>query len=176
MGDWSDPTDPEFFEIAKHVGSLCLIAVNEHIPTMTTSIGTGSAVRAEVAVVDGPNAGNRYPDALFFGKKIVPQLKASVGSTILGRIGQGEKQPGKNAPYIVEKARPGDADKANAYVKAHGDVESKPIAQTAYQAPSDENWKVAGAAQPGSQQNLPTPPSYPATYTSVGAQSDEAPF
>jgi hypothetical protein len=181
---WTDPSDAEFFEIKKYIGSLVLVAVNEYIPSFTTAQGTAPAVRAEVAVVDGPGAGDRYPDAMFFGRRIVPQLQRSVGTTILGRIGQGEKKAGQNAPFQLEKAGPGDADKANAYVKTNGDVESHPITQTAYAAPADtsgENWKVAGA-QAQQAQGLPTPPSYPSTYTqpaNVGAGSsgtDEPPF
>jgi len=184
---WSDPTDPEFFEIAKHLGSLCLIAVNEYIPTMTTSAGTGSAVRAEVAVIDGPMAGKRYPDAMFFGKKIVPQLKASHGSTILGRIGQGEKQAGKNAPFIVEKATTDDAAKATAYVQAHGDVNSQPVTtDTSMASAKGYAPDPATPREATSSPSLPEPPPYPGTvtggtYTNQPArvtvpQDDDPPF
>lgn len=191
---WTDPSDSEFFQIKSHVGSLCLIAVNEFIPSMTTAMGTGAAVRAEVAVIDGPGAGARYPDALFFGKRIVPQLKSSVGSTVLGRIVTGQAKAGQSAPYQLDKAAPGDADKANAYVSAYGDVESQPadtsMASSQGYAPDQEQWRVQQSQQaqrqaPQAQQQapapqLPPPPSYPATFTqpaAVGApQGDEPPF
>lgn len=184
---WTDPTDPEFFEIAKHLGSLCLIAVNEYVPSITTSAGTSAAVRAEVAVIDGPNAGARFPDAMFFGKKIVPQLKASLGSTILGRIGHGEKQAGKNAPYIVEKATAADAAKATEYVKAHGDVNSHPV-QTDTSMASSKGYAPDPAPREASTgPSLPEPPPYPGTTASAStytqpagvggrAQDDEPPF
>lgn len=187
---WTDPSDSEFFEIKKHVGALCLVAVNEYVPSMTTAMGTSPAVRAEVAVIDGPGAGARYPDALFFGKKIVPQLKGSIGSTILGRIGQGQARPGQSAPYILEKAGPGDADKANAYVAQHGDVESKPttpdVSMAGPQGYAPDNgvqWRGQPQAQPPAQ-GLPQPPPYPqgngGTYTQparVGGPSEgEPPF
>lgn len=186
---WSDPNDAAFFEIKKYAptedrpGALCLIAVNEYIPSFTTAQGTAPAVRAEVAVIDGPRAGDRYPDAMFFGKRIVPQLRNSVGSVVLGRIGYGEKKAGQNAPYQLDKATAEDAQKATAYVQANGPVESKPIVQTVNQPDtSGENWKVAGAQaqSQGQSQGLPTPPPYPATYTqpaNAGARGgDEPPF
>lgn len=192
---WTDPSDSEFFQIKSHVGSLCLIAVNEYLPSMTTAMGTSPAVRAEVAVIDGPGAGARYPDALFFGKKIVPQLKSSVGATVLGRIVHGQAKAGQSAPYQLDKAAPGDAEKANSYVAAYGDVESKP-ADTSHAgpdgyAPDQEQWRVQQSqqaqrqapqpqvqAQPAPQ--LPPPPTYPATFTQPatvgGPQGDEPPF
>lgn len=171
---WTDPTDPEFFEIKKYVGSLVLVAVNEYLPVFTTAQGTAPAVRAEVAVVDGPGAGDRYPDAMFFGKRIVPQLQRSVGSTVLGRIGLGDKKAGQNAPYQLDKAGAGDAEKANAYVQAHGDVESRPVETDTSQAggggyaPDNEQWASQRNTPPQQQPSLPTPPSYPTTNTGAG--------
>lgn len=186
---WTDPSDSEFFQIKTHVGSLCLIAVNEYVPSMTTAMGTGPAVRAEVAVVDGPGAGERYPDALFFGKKIVPQLKSSVGSTVLGRIVLGQAKAGQSAPYQLDKANGSDANKASAYVQTYGDVEAKPVdtsmAGPNGYAPDNEQWKVQQSQQqratpPPPAPQLPPPPAYPATFTqpaNVGApQGDEPPF
>lgn len=195
---WSDPSESEFFEIKQHVGSLCLIAVNEYVPSMTTTMGTSPAVRAEVAIVDGPGAGKRYPDALFFGKKIVPQLKASIGSTILGRIVTGQARPGQSAPYQLEKATGEDAAKANAWVAANGDVESTPVdtsmaSPQGYAPDPSVQWRVQGQQAVPAQQNLPNagypqqsqgqmppPPNYPATYTQPagvgGPQGDEPPF
>lgn len=188
---WTDPSDSEMFEIKKHLGALCLIAVNEYLPSFTTSAGTSPAIKAEVAVIDGPGAGARYPDAMFFGRKIVPQMKGSVGSTILARIAQGQAQPGKGAPWQLDKAGPGDAEKANAYVKQHGDVEARPtttdvsMASPAGYAPDTNQWASQRAqSQPSAPpQGLPQPPPYPqggpSTFTqpaAVGAQGEEPPF
>lgn len=189
---WTDPADSDFFQLKEHIGALCLIAVNEYIPSMATSAGTTAAVRTEIVVIDGPGDPDtypaHYPEALVFGKRIVPQLKNSVGSTVLGRINQGDKQPGKNAPFQLDKAGPGDGDKASAYVKAHGDVESKPIVQDTSAtgqgyAPDGEQWASQRGAQPQQEPSLPTPPPYPgsSTYTQParvggGQEDDEAPF
>lgn len=181
---WEDPAESDFFQIKNHVGALCLIAVNEYLPSFPTTMGPSQAIRAEIAVVDGPGTGKRYPDALLFNKKLVPQLRNSIGSTILARIGQGKANPGQSAPYILDKAGPGDADKANAWVAANGDIESKPadqsMASSQGYAPDNEQWRVQQARQqqayPQAGQ-MPTPPQYPSSYTSVPAnQGDEPPF
>lgn len=192
---WEDPSESDFFQIKDHVGALALIAVNEYLPAMQTTMGTSPAIRAEIAIVDGPGAGKRFPDALVFNKKLIPQLRNSIGSTVLGRIGQGKANPGQSAPYILEKSAPGDAEKANAYVAQYGDVESKPAdrsmanPQGTYAADQPQ-WKVQQAQQQQYQQQpqqqfqqqpqgqgYPTPPPMPQTYVQPQhAGNDEPPF
>lgn len=191
---WEDPSESDFFEIKQFVGCLALIAVNEYLPNFVTSMGASPAVRAEVAIIDGPQAGKRFVDALFFGKKIVPQLRNSVGSTVLGRVVKGEAKAGQSAPYQLQKATAEDGQAANAYVKAHGDVDSKPVdtsmASPQGYAPDNEQWRVQQAQQQQApqqasqhpqliqHQGYPPPPPMPSTYTApaaVGAD-DQPPF
>lgn len=179
---WEDPSESDFFQIKNHNGALVLVAVNEYLPDFKTSMGPGQAIRAEIAVVDGPGAGMRFSDALLFNKKIVPQLRNSIGSTILARIGTGQAKAGQSAPYELHKAGHGDAELANAYVKANGDVEAKvgDVSQAGGgYAPDNEAWRVQQSQQasrpPAAAPSLPTPPPMPATYASVPASTDDEP-
>lgn len=186
--DWNAPSEGEFFTIKNHVGALVILAVNEYLPAFTTSMGVSPAVKAEVAIIDGPGEGQRYPDALFFGKKIVPQMKTQVGSVILGRIITGTARPGQSAPYQLAKASLEDAELANKWVEENGSIESKPVDVSAgggQYAPDNENWASQRQAAPAAPQQaqqgvrvvqgagLPTPPAYPATYG--GATTDDEP-
>lgn len=128
MSDWDDPAESDFFTIKDYVGSLCLIAVNGFTPKFPTAMGERDTVRAEIVVVDGPKKGAHYDEALLFGAKLVPQLKGKIGSVVLGRIDRGLAKAGQSAPYILEKASKEDAALANAWVKAHGGIDSHPTA------------------------------------------------
>lgn len=122
--DFDDADTSDFFTIKEHVGDLVIIAVNEFTPKFPTINGERDTIHAEVVVVEGKGADTRYGEALLFGSKLVPQLRNKIGSTILGRIQLGDKQPGKNAPYILEKATEQDKNKASKWVNVHGIVAS----------------------------------------------------
>lgn len=119
---WDDPDNSEFFVIKDHVGDLLIIAVNEYIPQFPTTNGVRDTVKAEIAVVEGNGADLRFPDALLFGSKLVPQLRNKVGTTVLGRLNLGEKQAGKNAPYILDRPTAEDKALASKWVSANGSV------------------------------------------------------
>lgn len=185
MPDWDKPAESDFFKIADHLGDLVIIAVNGYEPNFPTSMGPGPAIRAEIAVVEGNKAGARYKDALLFNKKLVPQLRSSLGSVVLARIAQGVARPGQSAPYQLADFSPEDARKANEWVKANGDVvahvEADPRSATgnAY-APDDASWAAAreNSARPADPYpgRMPEPPARPQTYASVPDQGDEPPF
>lgn len=182
---WTDPGESDFFKIKNHVGALALIAVSEYVPNMTTTMGPTQAIRAEVAIVDGAGAPNRWSDVLLFNKKLVPQLKNQVGSTILARIVEGPAKPGQSAPYELAKAMRDDAELANKYVQEFGDVEAKV---------GDQSASTSGSYAPDNgvqwasqrQQNQPPPQSQPqGLYARSGGsyptppahpQTDEPPF
>lgn len=105
-------------------GSLLLVTVHEHIQEIPTEFGPSRAIRADVAALDGALKGQVYADTLVFPKKLQNQLKDSVGGLVIGRLGQGEKQPGKNPPWQLEAAT--DADK---------DIGKKYLAHVGAQAP-----------------------------------------
>ena len=92
---------------------ILVVAYEDHVPTVMTQPGEKSpAVRADVTVLDGPQAGKVYDNTLIFPKVFLRQLARSVGKTVLGRLGQGPAKAGQSAPWILNAAT--DADKAAA--------------------------------------------------------------
>ena len=91
-------------------GALLLFDVKAVEDGVVTTYGERTAIRADVAVLDGLHKGERYTDALVFPMVLVGQLRGSEGAMVLGRLGQGAAKPGQNAPWTLATAT--DADKA----------------------------------------------------------------
>ena len=194
---FESPDTSDQFQVKDHVGSLALIAVNDFSPQFRTSFGTKDIVRCEVVLIEGPTAGDRYPDAMLFNSKMVPQLRGKVGATVLGRFALGEAKAGQNAPLILLEPTTADVEIANAWVKANGDVDCRPVDQLPPPPPQNggENWQVNQQQQGNYQgqqgQQQPPPPPYPnqnqgyqnqhqgrpaASYAPAGSGSQEPPF
>ncbi len=98
-------------------GSLLLFTVDKVVTDITTAHGVTDAVACSVAVLDGPRKADVFDDTLIFPKVLRGQIKGSVGGgKILGRLGQGEKKPGKNAPWIILDATEDDKATARKYL------------------------------------------------------------
>jgi hypothetical protein len=104
-------------------GSLLLVTVYEHLEPIATEFGPTRAIRADVAALDGALKGSVYADTLIFPKKLQSQLSSSVGGKVIGRLGQGEKQPGKNPPWQLEAATDGDKEIGRKYL-AHVEAQT----------------------------------------------------
>lgn len=89
-------------------GCLLIVQPTEIVNQIATSFGPSDAVRANVIIVDGPEAGTHYDDTLIFPKVLKSQLTSKVGQTVLGRLGQGQAKPGQNAPWTLNPAGPAD--------------------------------------------------------------------
>lgn len=104
-------------------GSLLLIevlSVEEHVPTVHTKPGEKSpAVRANIVILDGAQAGEKHDDTLIFPKILQSQLKGRVGQKVLGRLGQGVAKPGQSAPWQLAEATAEEIAKAEAWVAAN---------------------------------------------------------
>jgi hypothetical protein len=113
------------------LGALLLFTVKEHLPEMETVHGPARPVSCAIAVLDGDHKGDTYPDALMFPRVLISQLKHAVGGgKVLGRLTQGEKKPGKNAPWKLDD--PTEDDKATArkylaYVAEQAKAEASPF-------------------------------------------------
>jgi len=106
---FADPAPPsDGIDWSAHNGHLLLIDVGD-TETVNTSFGEKDAVRADVVVLDGPDAGTRHGDTLVFPKLLVSQLKSRTGQKVLGRLGQGQAKVGQKPPWILAEAT--DADK-----------------------------------------------------------------
>jgi len=90
------------------LGSLLLFSVHEETHELDTTFGKTTAIRADVAVLDGAQKGEVIADTLVFPRVLKGQLRGSVGNKVLGRLGQGENKKG-NPPWQL--AAPTDADK-----------------------------------------------------------------
>lgn len=91
-------------------GRLLLIEPTSLEAAVNTSLGTKEAVRANVTVLDGDEAGTEHNDTLVFPRVLIGQLRSRIGQKVLGRLGQGVAKPGQNAPWLLQEAT--DADQA----------------------------------------------------------------
>ena len=102
---FDSPATGAFFDWDSHNGELLLIMVDEyvdHIPTVHTKPGERTpAVRADIHVLTGEDAGSAYEGTLIFAKVMIPQLKKREGKMVLARLAQGEKKKGQNAPWTL---------------------------------------------------------------------------
>ena len=85
----------------------------EEIHTVHSALGERDpAIRANLTVVDGPEAGTHLADVLIFPKVLVGQLRPKVGKLVLGRLVQGVARPGLNAPWTLDAATAQDRQAA----------------------------------------------------------------
>ena len=83
--------------------------------------GDTDAVRANVWVVlskDGSKF-ETFEDTLIFPRALQGQVRRQIGSIVVGRLGKGEKKPGKNPPWVLAEATPADLKAASAFWSAH---------------------------------------------------------
>ena len=90
-------------------GSLLLVQVHGQEVGIQTAHGESNAIRADVHVIDGDKEGEVYTDTLVFPKVLQSQLKPSIGSIVLGRLGQGQGSPASPRRGPLSAAT--DADK-----------------------------------------------------------------
>lgn len=116
MSDFGKPSSSAGIEWKNLLGKLVIVKVHEVIASMKTVHGDGSAVRADVIVLDGDDAGKEYNDTLIFPKVLQSQVKSQVGGMVLGRVGQGVAKPSQSAPWTFNEATEADAVIARAYL------------------------------------------------------------
>lgn len=97
-------------------GSLLLFKVHGIENGIKTVHGEAQAARADVIVLDGADADTVYTDTLVFPKVLISQVKPSVGSMVLGRLGQGKAKPGQSAPWTLAEATEADKVLAREYL------------------------------------------------------------
>lgn len=81
------------------------------------------AVKADIADLDAFNADgtNIWRGVLWFQGQLISSLKPKIGKLVLGRMGKGMGQPGRNQPFVIEPAS-GDAmavSKAQVWLATH---------------------------------------------------------
>lgn len=111
MTDFNDPGtggSGDNLPLADLLGALLLVTVHEETDPIETKFGPNTAIRADVAALDGAHKAEVFADTLIFPRKLKGQLRGSIGSKVLGRLTQGENKKG-NPPWQLEA--PSDADK-----------------------------------------------------------------
>lgn len=116
--EFDGPGSGDLFVNKENEGRLVLITPHEYEAEFTTSAGTGPMVRAEVVVLDGPDAPKEYDNSLLFGKVFTGQLRknAGTGRKNLGRLGLGVKKPGMSAPWQLAEPTEEDKNTARRYL------------------------------------------------------------
>ena len=113
---YAQPAAPgERINWADLLGSLLFFDVGRLEVGIPTVHGDADAVRANVAVLDGPAAGQVFEDTLVFGRSLVSSMRGLEGREMLGRLAQGKAQAGKSAPWLLEPHTPQDQAVADAY-------------------------------------------------------------
>jgi hypothetical protein len=109
---FEDPAESSNIEYQPLIGSLLLFEVvgyEPHIQTKFTLPGEQNpAVRVNMTVIEGPHAGEQYPNGLVFPKRLQGQLRPRVGKMVLGRLQQGKAETGKTAPWELQSATEAD--------------------------------------------------------------------
>lgn len=110
-----DAPSGDLFSYEEHLGQLVIIEPLEFDEIQTTaSKDLSPVIKANVTVLtkkDGITPLKKveeFENSFLFGKVITSNLKAIAGKDqlVVGTIAQGEKQPGKNAAWIIGKATP----------------------------------------------------------------------
>jgi hypothetical protein len=118
---FNDPSNSDFLPLNDLLGSLLLLTVHEETDEINTVHGPQTAIRADVVVLDGKQAGDKFEDALIFPRILKSQLRRSAGGQmVVGRLNQGAKKPGQNAPWTLDAATDADKALAQSYVDKHG--------------------------------------------------------
>lgn len=99
-------------------GSLLIVEPESVEHDVQTGMGQKDAVRAAVHVLDGPHAGEEYPDTLIFPRALQGQLSRQLGAKVLGRLGKGVAKPGQSAPWVLDYASEEDEEVAAAWLAA----------------------------------------------------------
>ncbi len=78
---------------------------------INTAYGAADATVVDLAVLDGPHAGEQHSGVLVFQKALQGQLRPKVGTgrMVLGRLGRGVAKPGQSAPWVL--GEPTEQDK-----------------------------------------------------------------
>jgi hypothetical protein len=92
----------------EHLGHLLVVQVQDVKRGVETEYGARDCIVADVHVIDpAGSVAMTYEEAWLFGTVLFSQLGKKKGRTVLGVFEQGEKRPGKKAPWRL--ADPTDA-------------------------------------------------------------------
>jgi hypothetical protein len=116
MSQFAAPAAASGIDWSELNGRLLIVEPSEIVKDINTNFGVTDAVRANVTVLDGNEAGKKHDDTLIFPRVLQSQLGSRIGQKVLGRLGQGQAKPGQSPPWMLNAATPDDEQKAVAYL------------------------------------------------------------
>lgn len=116
---FSGPSSSTGIQWEDFKGALLIFKVHALESGIKTVHGEAQAVRADVIVLDGAHAGEKYEDTLVFPKVLISQIKTKTGGMVLGRLGQGQKKPGQSAPWTISEPTPDDVKVGMKWLEAN---------------------------------------------------------
>jgi hypothetical protein len=103
-------------DLNANLGALLLITVKAQEHGVKTRFGDADPVRADVAILDGPNAGEELEEILLFPRVLISQLRSRIGQRVLGRLQQGTATAGQDPPWILAEATEDDVKLGTAHL------------------------------------------------------------
>jgi len=100
----------------EHLGRLLLIEPHSVETEVRTVHGERDAVRADVTVLDGPDAPVVCNDTLIFPSVLISQTRSKIGRRVLGRLSQGVAKSGQKPPWTLTEYTEADATVASRYL------------------------------------------------------------
>lgn len=130
---FATPPEPSGARISDFVGELLIVKPIEETVVPTSVSPTSDAIRADVVRLDLTADDEDEDESVFVVnldmlvfqqalRKALARVLVSSKPFMLGRLAMGNKQPGKNAPYIFLKADDDDLAKAKAWLKENPGV------------------------------------------------------
>jgi hypothetical protein len=118
----TDPFDSpqtDQWKAGNYNGRLHLITPTEYLQSLKTVNGETDAVDAKIVVINekDPASSEEFDSARIFGGFLVSSTKGKINKgMVLARLIQGEKQPGKNPPWLFADPTEDDKVAARAYL------------------------------------------------------------
>lgn len=116
MSEFDRPASSSGIRWEEHLGRLLLIEPHSVETEVRTVHGERDAVRADVTVLDGPDAPIQHTDVLIFPSVLISQTRSRVGRRVLGRLSQGVAKPGQKPPWTLVEFEEQDAVLATSYL------------------------------------------------------------
>lgn len=153
---FQQPSQGDQVKVAELVGSLVLIWVKEYREGIMTVHGESDAVVVDLHALDGPKGGEKFENTLIFQRALIGSLRSAIGGEpVLGRIGTGIANPGKNAPFILQPFTDDDAAVATGYIQRMPKPFQAPAGNTApTPAPANGSATVDISTLPAEVQEL----------------------
>ncbi|MGH3599136.1 MAG: hypothetical protein ACRDQH_02470 [Pseudonocardiaceae bacterium] len=113
-----------------HKGRLFLIEPKSVESGIQTTFGEKEAVRADVTVIDAPDAPEVFTDALIFPGVLISQTRSLLNEKVLGRLGQGVGKPNQKPPWRLEDATEDEIGIGIRYLDSRKPKSTNPFAST----------------------------------------------